>query len=138
VRPQVVIAFVVFSYIYLVKHFLQILFIGSVLLVLLGLYNQQERLTSPDLQGNDLEQVLHSDGILAYNHQISAKISKIKGQDSAGQELVDLRKPHETNYSNHIRSEYKISLGIYSDIMRTLLHMKGLFPHLLSGKEILS
>ena len=108
------------------------------LFVLLGLFNQQERVASPNLPENDLVQVFLSDGILAYHHQISAKNSKINEQDSSAQELVDIRKPHETNYSNHIRSEYKISLGIYSDIMRTLLHMKGLFPHLLSGKEILS
>ncbi len=129
---------VVFSYIYRVKHFLQILFIGSVLFVLLGLFNQQERVTSPDLPVDDLEQVIHSDGILAYHYQSSAKNSKIKEQDSAGQVSVDIRKPHETIYSNHIRSEYKISIKVYSDIMQALLHMKGLFPHLLSGKEILS
>ena len=118
------------------KHFLQIVFIGSVLFVLLGVYNQQERVASFDLPGNDLEQVFHSDGILAYHHQSSAKYSKINEQDSAGQESVDIRKPHETIYSNYIRSEYKTSLQVSSDIMRALLHMKGLFPHLLSGKEI--
>ena len=120
------------------KHFLQILFIGSVLFVLLGLSNQQERVASPDLPVDDLEQVFHTDGILAYHHQYSGKNTKVNKQDSSGQELVDIRKPHETIYSNNIRSEYKISLEIYSDIMRALLHMKGLFPHILSGKEILS
>lgn len=120
------------------KHFLQILFIGSVLFVLLGLFNQQERLASPDLPGNDPEQILYNEGILAFHYQDSTKYSKIKEQDSAGQELIDIRKPRETIYSNHIRSEYQISIKIYSDIMRALLHMKGLFPHLLSGKEILS
>ena len=120
------------------KRYLQILFIGSVLFVLLGLFNQQERVGSPDLPVNDLEQLIHSEGILAYHHEISSKNSKVNKQDFTGQQLVDIRKPHETTYSNNIRSGYKISLEIYSDIMQALLHMKGLFTHSLSSKEILS
>ena len=120
------------------KHFLQILFTGTVLFVLLGLYNEQEGANAPDLPADDLQQVVHSYGILSDHHPGSDKSSKIDETDHRGQSSIDIRRPHEAAFSNHFRSEFKNSLWIYKEIMQALLHMKGVFPKQFYGEEILS
>jgi len=120
-----------------VKHFLRLLFIGSVLFVLLGLFSDTQNHSDPGISDPDgIEQVAQQAGILSHPQKLPFHISFLPEALTSGQSLTDIRKFKEEHSSNLLRSQLVRSDCIYEDIKCDLLHRKGLLLHHPSRKEI--
>lgn len=121
------------------KHFLRLLFIGSVLFVFLGLFSQngdQSHSGLSDLDGK--EQVVNQSGILSHSQESSSLVPLSAEELAPGQALSDIRKFQEDLYCNQSKSQLELAECLYQDIKYVLLHRTGLYLYNSSSKEILS
>lgn len=109
------------------KHFLRLLFIGSVLFVLLGLFRQsQDDANSGRLAACGLEQIVPASGILAPTQDLPSPVSFSTDSPLPGFTLKAHCNSQKSFHSLHSKQELLRSQCIYKDIKPDLQLRTGL------------
>lgn len=121
------------------KHFLRLLFIGSVLFVLLGLFQQsQDERDAARLATSGLEQVIPASGILAQQQDLPSPESFSTDSPPPGFALKAHCNSQKSFHSRHSKQALLRSQSIYKEIKPDLLLRTGVRLYNSSREEIQS
>ncbi|TFH27748.1 MAG: hypothetical protein E4H10_02775 [Bacteroidia bacterium] len=118
------------------KSYLRLLFVGSVLLVLLGLFNNQRSDQTADRsEPAELEQTaVHSGFLPLENFHITPQ--SLSSQNYNEGLLENMRLHQETHRSRISKNEFLVARQISRDISPGLLQRPGHFIYCHSGAEV--
>lgn len=121
------------------KQFLRLVFLGSVLFVLLGLYSQNRDHSDSaraDLDG--IEQIASPSGILSHQQEIPSLVSLNFESPTPKQALSKIRKFQEEHFSIRSKSQLELAECLYEDIKYDLFCREGLYLYYSTRQHIQS
>lgn len=117
------------------KNYLRLLFVGTVLLVVLGIYNEQHSMHAHLSDPNGMEQAIVQYGYLSLDPNCTTPQVNL-AQCCPGNKLVHIRKGRECHRSRLSKNEFQAANRISKDISPCLLQKTGQFIYKHSGTEI--
>lgn len=121
------------------KHFLRLLFIGSVLFVLLGLFQQsQDDMDSGRLAASGLEQIFPDSGILTQQQDLPSPVPFSTDSPPPGFTLKAHCNSQKSFHSLHSKQELQLYKLIFEDMKPDLFFRTGFYLNISSRNNIRS